>query len=316
MNPLEYTTVLVTGGAGFLGSQLVKRLLPISLHVYVIDDLSTGNRSAIPDADNLTFYQGSITDHGLLETVLPQVEWVFHLACRNLVLSAEDVFSDYQNNLYGGFSLLQKTKDCCPQLKRFVYTSTASVYGNAPIIPTSEWYYNISLPYPASKFAVEHYCQVFHHLYQLPVTTLRLSNVYGPGQLPSNPYCGVVAKFFEALDNQEPLMIYGDGKQTRDYTYVEDVMDAILLAANHPGMLGGVFNVGTGREVSVLELANTLLEVAGVPEHPIQFQPKRIVDTVNRRAVNPARLQIETSWKAQHTLANGLRKTLQWMRGV
>lgn len=315
MTQMNLSNVLVTGGAGFIGSQLIKRLLPISDHIYVIDDLSTGNLAAVPTAKNLTFYHGSITDESLLANVLPQVEWVFHLACRNLALSVEDVVADYETNFYGTFQLLRMAKQHCPQLQRFIYTSTASVYGNAEIIPTPESYHKITMPYSASKFSAEHYCQVYYQLYRLPVTVLRLSNVYGPGQLSSNPYCGVIAKFFEFISQNQPLMIYGDGTQTRDFTFIEDAIEAILLASRHPQAIGQVYNVGTGKEVSVNQLAEQVMKTFGHATYPTVNRPKRIVDNVYRRAVDPRKLQAELSWQIHHSLEQGLQKTYQWLKG-
>ncbi|WP_201319365.1 MULTISPECIES: NAD-dependent epimerase/dehydratase family protein [unclassified Paenibacillus] len=305
--------VLVTGGAGFLGSQLVKRLLPRSEHIYVIDDLSTGNPRALPDSDQITFIQGSITNEELLEEIMPKVEWVFHLACRNLYLSAVDVRQDFDTNLYGGFLLLQKAKSHCPNLKRFVYTSTASVYGNAPVIPTPESFHQITMPYSASKFSTEHYCQMFYHMYQLPVTTLRLSNVYGPGQLLSNPYCGVVTLFFDAVQNGRPIPIFGDGTQTRDFTFIDDAMEAILTASVHPDSIGKLYNVGTGKEVSIHELAETIGKIMGHENYPIEYKPKRVVDKVYRRAVDITFLEQDLHMKPAHSLEEGLHKTRQWM---
>src|SRR5690554_22030 len=124
---MKFGKVLVTGGAGFLGSQLVKRLHSSAEHIFIIDDCSTGNRNELPlSSEKITFYEESIRNKDVLEEVLPQVEWVFHLACQNLVLSVEDLQRDLETNLLAGFELLQKTKACCPQLKRFIYTSTAS----------------------------------------------------------------------------------------------------------------------------------------------------------------------------------------------
>ena len=181
--------VVVTGGAGFLGSQLVRRLLPLSDHIYIIDDLSTGNRSAVPQSDRITLYEEGITNEKILEDVLPNVEYIFHFACKNLVLSVENMNDDFETNLYGGFFLLQKAQEYCKGLKRFVYASTTSIYSQASILPTPESYYDIKLPYAASKFSMEHYCHVYYQMYQLPVTILRFSNVYGPGNL-RNPIVG------------------------------------------------------------------------------------------------------------------------------
>lgn len=306
--------VVVTGGAGFLGSQLVKSLMPLCEHIYIIDDLSTGNRSSIPNLAQITFYEESITNEKVLEEVLPEVDYIFHFACKNLVLSVENLNNDFETNLYGGYLLLQKANECCKNLKRFVYASTTSIYSEAPILPTPESYYNIKLPYAASKFSMEHYCNVYHQLYQLPITILRFSNVYGPGQLAGNPYCGVVAKFFEAAMNQKPMLIFGDGSQTRDFTYVEDAMDAVLLATLDKDAVGSVYNVGTGVETSVLKLAQVVHKASGEEEIQLQFMPKRKVDVVQRRSINSRKIQTELKWTINHSLTEGIEKTYRWLK--
>ncbi len=310
---MGFGRVLVTGGAGFIGSRLVRYLMPQSEHIWVIDNLSTGQRTAVPHDEKVTFIEGSITDESLLTQVLPQVEYIFHLACRNLVLSTKDIDEDFRTNVYGGYLMLRMAQQCAPRLKRFVYTSTASVYGNARVLPTPESYHHISLPYSASKFSVEHYTHVFYHLFDLPVTSLRLSNVYGPGQVVTNPYCGVVAKFFAAVEEEKPLVIYGDGRQTRDFTYIDDALQAIALAAEHPDAVQEVFNVGTGMETSVYQLAMAIREITGRPDHPLSFQPKRDVDVVRRRRLDCQLISRKIGWEAKHSLLAGLRKTYQWL---
>lgn len=311
---MSFGKILITGGAGFLGSQLVLKMLPLSDQIYIIDDLSTGNVVTIPENPKITFYHGSITNEVILEEILPNVDYVFHLACKNLVLSYNNIQEDFETNLYGGLLLLQKSSILSPNLKRFVYTSTASVYGEAEDLPTPETYYNIKLPYSASKFGTEHYCHVYHHKYQLPVTILRLSNVYGPGQLISNPYCGVIAKFFESAKNDAPLTIYGDGDQTRDFTYIEDALNAILLAATKDEAIGQVFNVATQKETSVKQLALKIGEVIGKKNIKLEFQSKREVDVVQRRCLNNEHLK-QLGWTCENDLNTGLLKTYTWLRG-
>ncbi|MDQ0227982.1 NAD-dependent epimerase/dehydratase family protein [Metabacillus niabensis] len=309
---MKFGKILITGGAGFLGSQLVKEMIPVAEHIYIIDDLSTGNKSSIPNATNISFFHASITDEETLEHVLPEVEYVFHLACKNLVLSYNNIQDDFETNLYGGLLLLQKTEQLSRNLKRFVYTSTASVYGDATILPTPETYHNTKLPYSASKFSTEHYCHVFHYMYKLPVTILRLSNVYGPGQLISNPYCGVVAKFFEAAMHNQSMHVFGDGTQTRDFTYIEDALNAILLVATNDQSIGHVYNVSTEKETSVLDLATEINKVCGNQELKLSFLPKRSVDVVQRRCLDHSNLK-KLGWECHHSLILGLTKTYQWL---
>ncbi|WP_089967528.1 NAD-dependent epimerase/dehydratase family protein [Lihuaxuella thermophila] len=313
---MKYGSILVTGGAGFIGSQLIKKLAPCSKHIYVIDDLSSGDKNLIPDKDNITFFQDTILNTKLLSSILPYIEHVFHLACRNLVLSIENHERDLETNLYGGYTLLNAIKTYAGQIKRFVYTSSASIYGNADILPTPESYHKIELPYAASKFAMEHYCQVYYHLYQLPVTIVRLSNVYGPGQLSTNPYCGVVAKFFDAIQDGKPFIIYGDGSQTRDFTYVEDAIDALMLVSAHSKAEGQVYNVGTGTETSINSLAQKIGGLTGHPCYPTRYSPKRPTDKVIRRAVDTSKIQKELNWRAKFSLNEGLMKTYEWIQNT
>lgn len=309
-----FGNVLVTGGAGFIGSQLLQKLIPVSQSITVIDDCSTGERQNVPVSDRLTFIEASYVDEELLERVLPTVTHIYHVACRNLVMSADNMDDDFHVNLYGGYLLLKKAKELCPHLQRFVYTSTASVYGNADVIPTPESSYQTTIPYAASKLSMEHYCQVYHRMYQMPSAVLRLSNVYGPGQLTTNPYCGVVAKFFELADQGQPFMIYGDGTQTRDYTYVDDAIEALLTAGLHPDAVGNVFNVGTGVETSVNRLAESISELSGRPLSKSEFHPKRAVDVVYRRCLDAALLRRTLGWEPKTGLAEGLQKTDQWRK--
>ncbi|QOY34212.1 NAD-dependent epimerase/dehydratase family protein [Anaerobacillus isosaccharinicus] len=306
--------VLVTGGAGFLGSQLVLKFLELSDHIWVLDDLSTGKKSSVPSSSKVTFIEGSILDESLLKPILPKVNYIFHFACANLVNSVTDINRDFSTNLLGSFKMLQYAKEHCTSLKRFIYASTASVYSQAERVPTKENYHNIKLPYPASKFSAEHYMQVFYHLYQLPVTTLRFSNVYGPGQLSSNPYCGVVAKFFEAVLANEPLVIYGDGSQTRDFTFVADAMEAVLAATVNPKALGSVYNVGTGMETSVNELAEKVVEITNFKGKTV-YSSKRTVDIVNRRCVSINLIKKDLGWVPETSLTQGLLDTYYWLTG-
>ena len=309
-----FGSVLVTGGAGFIGSQLIRRILPISQHIYVIDDLSTGQREAIPNSEKITFIEDSITNSQVLEGIMPKVEYIFHLACSNILKSVYDLELDINTNLIGGFLMLKNAHKHCPNLKRFIYSSTTSVYGAADIMPTTEEYYNIELPYAASKFSAEHYCSVFYKMYKLPITVLRLSNVYGPGQTSLNPYCGVVAKFFEAIDNNRPQIIYGNGQQTRDFTFIEDALEAFILSAIDEIAIGKVYNVGTGIETSIINIAGKIKEITGRTDGLIEFRNVRPVDTVKRRSIDSSKIQRELNWRIKNSISEGLRKTYKWLK--
>jgi UDP-glucose 4-epimerase len=310
----NFGRVLVTGGAGFLGSNLVLALLDKSEHVWVLDDLFTGSRAVVPDVANVTFIRGSVTDGGLLREILPQVDYVFHFAARNIVLSATQPESDFRVNVEG---TVQLVLNCLPykhQIKRIVVASTSSVYGSSQSIPTNEERYDVSVPYAASKMSAELLASAYGRFYGLPTTCLRFSNVYGPGQVSTNPYCGVVTKFMEAISKGVPLTIYGDGTQTRDFTFVDDAINATLMAAQSDETIGDVFNVGTGIETSVITLSNLIATIAQKNDYPARFVEKRSIDTVYRRCIDSTKLRRKTEWKPQHSLQEGLSITWEWFQ--
>lgn len=301
---------LVTGGAGFIGSQLVKKLMSIFRHIYIIDNLSTGQKNAIPLSPKITFFQETITDPKLLNEVMPKISHVFHLACSNMQQSVMDMDTDFNTNLYGCYLLLKKAHQY--GIEHFLYTSTASIYGEADLLPTPEDYHRVMLPYAASKFSAEHYCNVFYNRFKLPITILRLSNVFGPGQSPVNPYCGVVAKFFEAIASGQPPTIYGNGEQTRDFVYIEDALDAVIHSSLNRKAIGRTYNIGTGRETSVINLAKIISKITGYSGE-LEYKPKREVDVVNRRCLNVLRIKKELNWQCKFTLSQGLENTFQWL---
>ena len=151
-------------------------------------------------------------------------------------------------------------------------------------------------------------------MYSLPITVLRLSNVYGPGQTTTNPYCGVIAKFFEAALTGNPLQIYGNGQQTRDFTFIEDTLEAILLCATKPQAVGRIYNVGTGIETSILTLANQIKSLAWATKNPIIHLPKRPIDIIARRSIDAEEIKKELLWSTQYSLLDGLKETLRWMK--
>ncbi|GIQ68514.1 NAD-dependent epimerase/dehydratase family protein [Xylanibacillus composti] len=306
--------IVVTGGAGFLGSNLVRRLLPYAADIVVIDDLYTGRRDVVPSAPNVSFKQVSVADGPAIRPYLQRADYIFHFAARNIVLSMEQPASDFEVNAKGTMQMLLESAGNIG-LRRFVYASTSSIYGNASRLPAEEDQYNVTVPYAASKMCGELLGIAYGQSFGIPFTALRFSNVFGPGQVSTNPYCGVVTKFMERLVRQEPLQIFSDGEQTRDFTYVDDAMDAVLDAAASPATKGSVCNIGTGVETTINELAQRVCAVTGMPDnYPREYVEKRRIDTVQRRAVSMKRLQASTGWRPRHSLDQGLLKTWEWYR--
>ena len=311
----ERERVLVTGGAGFVGSNVVRRLLALGARTLVLDDLSTGDLKNLPAShERLELIQGSVTDRHVLKSALSGVTCVVHAAARNIILSTRDPREDYEVNIGGTLSLLLAVKDSA--VRRVVYTSSASIYGNPKHLPINEDDGGNSLlsPYSVSKFAGENYCRAFYETYDVSTAVVRYSNIYGPGQRAENPYCGVVAKFFEAALAGEPLRVHGDGEQTRDFTYVEDAVDATLRAALSPKAEGQIYNVGTERETTVNALARRIVEVTG-SSSPIVHVDRRDIDNIRRRVLNIEKIRRELRWVPAITIEEGLRLTREWIGG-
>jgi UDP-glucose 4-epimerase len=309
---LENRRVLVTGGAGFVGSNLVKRLMDDGARVTVLDDLFTGRRENLP-AEGLEFVKGSVCDAPLVERVVAQAEVVIHAAARNIVVSTRNPREDFETNIGGTLNVLLAAR--AAKVERVVYTSSTSVYGNPRYLPINEDdHLSLLTPYAVSKLAGENYCMAFYESYGLRTTAVRYSNIFGPGQDPANPYCGVVAKFVESLFDGRPPVIHGDGNQSRDFTFIDDAVKATLLAATSDRALGEVFNVGTGVETRVNELAAILIRLIGVAVTP-QHSDRRDVDNIRRRVVNIEKTRRALRWIPEVTLEDGLRRTVEWQRG-
>lgn len=306
--------VLVTGGAGFIGAHLVCALTNEGARVTVLDDLFTGDFAHLHDIACEKIH-GSVCTAPLVEELVMETDYIFHLAARNIIASTKNPREDLHTNIYGTFNILMATKRF--PVVRVVYTSSASVYGNPKYLPINEDdTINLLTPYAVSKFSGEGYCLAFYESYRLPVTVLRLSNVYGPNQSTANPYCGVVAKFMHASINNLPMEIHGDGSSTRDFTYVEDVVEALLLAGLYQCAEGEVFNVATGVETSINELANKIVELER-PTHdsPIWHVDRRDIDNIRRRVLNIEKIRRKLGWTPRVPLQDGLRLTQESIKG-
>lgn len=305
--------IVVTGGAGFVGSNVVRRLLAEQARVVVLDDFYTGDDNNLPPgASNLEVVRGSVTEFDLVRDVVKGASLVFHLAARNIIVSTRNPREDYEVNIGGTLNVLMAAREL--NIPRVVYSSSTSVYGNPRYLPINEDdATNMLSPYAVSKFAGENYCKAFYESYGLSSAVVRYSNVYGTAQRPDNPYCGVVSKFFESAMNGESPRIHGDGEQTRDFTYIDDVVEATLLAGISPKADGQVYNVGTGREVTVNQLARAIIEITGAKVEPAYID-RRDIDNIRRRVVNIEKIRRELRWIPTFTVEQGLRRTYQWLK--
>jgi len=301
--------VLVTGGAGFVGSNLTTRVVRAGGRVTVLDDLHTGRLENI-DADvDYTFVQGSVTDAALVSELVGKVDFVVHMAARNIIESTTNPRDDYAVNIGGTLNVLMAARE--HRLERIVYTSSASVYGNPRIIPINEEERNVTFsPYSVSKLGGENYCYAFYETYGVPVTAVRYSNVFGPKQDPRNPYSGVIGKFINSLWRGQTPQIHGDGEQTRD---VDDAVDATLVALLSLKAEGMVFNIGTGKETSITELVDILSRLMGSTARAEHID-RRDIDNIRRRVLSIELIRTRLRWQPQVGLEEGLKRTIDWFR--
>ena len=301
------STVLVTGGLGFIGRWLVDQLRSMDFSVIVFDDLSAGSVEGLPRG--CCFTRGDVRNLEELKASLRDVDLVAHLAARvSVAESVEDPHLYHEVNALGTLNVLKASLEA--NVKRVVYTSTTAVYGDPVELPTTE---NCPLrplsPYGASKAAGELYCQAFYKSYGLETVILRIFNVYGPG-MRSGPYAGVIYSFMEKLSTRQPPIIYGDGNQTRDFIYVDDVVSAIIKALEAKGVAGEAFNIGTGKETSVNQLLQLLYEVTEITLTPIYEEPRP--GDIRRSVANITKAKTQLSWTPEVSLEEGLTRTWHW----
>ncbi|WP_457680824.1 NAD-dependent epimerase/dehydratase family protein [Thermovibrio sp.] len=306
---------LVSGGAGFIGSHLVEELLSLGRKVLVLDDLSTGKLENLPESENLTFVKGSITDRELLKELFSSYNFstVFHLAAvASVHRSVEEPLYCHRVNFDGTLYLLEESRRA--GVDKFVFASSAAVYGDLPELPKRE---DVAVrpitPYAVDKYASERYSVNSFNLYGLKATALRFFNVYGERQDSSSPYSGVISIFIDRIKKfkrgeKTTIEIFGDGRQTRDFIYVKDVVKALLIAEKEKTE-GEVYNVATGKEVSLLELLETLKELVGeLP--PIRFLPPRKGD-IRRSYADVSKLGA-LGFSPSYSLKEGLERLLKW----
>lgn len=300
--------VLITGGAGFIGSHTADLLMEQNIPVRVLDNLSSGHRSNLPDEHPLLeFIEGDIRDVDTVNQAMEGVSHCLHLAAQvSVVASLEDpIFSAHQN-IIGYVNVL----DACKKhnVKRFVYASSAAIYGEPPSLPLDEDVPVKQLsPYALEKQINEDYADLYHRLYGTSSLGMRFFNVYGPRQDPKSPYAGVIALFVDRITENQPVTVNGDGLHTRDFIYVRDVARANVAALNSD--FQSACNVATGYKTSLLDLINTLSELTG-NETEVSFGPPREGDIVHSLA-NPGRMNNELGVVAESSLKEGLDALLK-----
>jgi UDP-glucose 4-epimerase len=303
-------TVLVTGGGGFIGSNLVRGLLERGDTVRVLDNFSTGNRRNLaPFEDDVQVVEGELRSYERCHAATRGVEVVFHQgALPSVPRSVQDPLTTTAVNVEGTLNVLLASRDS--GVRRVVFASSSSVYGNSGTLPRVESSTPDPIsPYAVSKLAAERYCVSFSRVYELETVALRYFNVFGPGQDPTSQYAAVVPRFLTGIHEGHPVTVYGDGRQSRDFTYVGNVVRANLLAADADGVNGAVLNVATGSATSVLELAEAVGALLGRPVEK-EFRPERAGDVRDSWADLDAARRL-LGFEPEVDLTEGLRLTAE-----
>jgi UDP-glucose 4-epimerase len=313
----EGSRALVTGGAGFIGSHLVDRLLRAGCRVAVLDNFRNGTMANLADAERsgrLEVIRGDIADAGTCSAAMAGVEAVFHLACLGVRHSLHDPVENHQVNALGSLNLLQAARKA--GIRRFLYVSSSEVYGAALTFPLTEqtatWPTTV---YGASKLAGEHYAAAYHRCYGLPVVRVRPFNNYGPRAHFEGDSGEVIPRFILRALAGEPPVIFGDGSHTRDFLHVRDCAEALVAIAECDALVGDIVNLGYGEEIRIDELARLVLEAVGRPDLQPVFGSERPGD-VPRLWVDPAKLRGATSFRPHTKPAQGLRETVNHYRAL
>ena len=310
-NQFKNSSVLVTGGNGAVGSHLVKKLLEFSAKVVVLDDLSQSSPKNLSSHKNLKIIKGKITNENLLKKIFKKkYDYIFHLAARFAnEMSVKDPVEDLSVNIKGTLQILLHSSKQNP--KRFVYTSSSSLYGVQNMSSFNEKLYpNPSTPYAASKLSSEHYCYAIGKLTGLKFSIVRLSNSYGPND-PPGKFRNVIPNFFNAAMKNKDLIITGTGNETRDFTFVEDTVQGILLAATKKSAENQLFNLGTGKETKILDIAKIILSITN-SKSKIKFVPNRTFDPIKKRKMNIKKAKNLLGYNPKTDIKSGLKSTHEW----
>lgn len=302
---------LVTGGAGFIGSHLCHTLIAKGDRVVILDSLDSGNMcniSDILDDDHVEFIEDSILNGPRLLSLCDRVDGIFHLAALvSVQRSIDDPRLNHQINIDGLFEVFEAAR--LARVPKIVLASSAALYGNDYLPPHKETVQSVPLsPYAVGKCLSELYAAVYTELYGIHSVCLRFFNVYGPKQDPSSPYSGVISKFMDAISGDDEFTIFGDGEQTRDFVYVLDVVQAMILSMEKG--VSGVFNVGTGMSVSINQLARTVMEVSG-KDVGIRYLGAREGE-VRHSCADISKISEGLGYKPRYSLKEGISDTYSW----
>ena len=304
---------LVTGGAGFIGSNIAETLVRRGERVRIFDNFSTGSLSNLRGFENhVEVIEGDLRDPEAVARAVAGVSYVLHQAAlRSVPRSVDDPLSSDAVNTHGTLQLLMAAR--AAGVTRLVYASSSSVYGDTENLPKVEEQTPAPIsPYAVSKLAAEHYCRMFTRLYGLETVSLRYFNVFGPRQSPESKYAAVVPLFIRAAMNREPLIVHGDGEQSRDFTYIDNVVDANLLSCTTPGVGGAVFNIACNERHSVLEIAHSVGRLLGC-DVKIQHEPARAGDVRHTQA-SIEKAQRLLNYRPAIGFEEGMRRTVDALR--
>jgi nucleoside-diphosphate-sugar epimerase len=305
---------LVTGGAGFIGSSIASALVSSGARVRVIDDLSTGYLENLDEiGGDIDFIKASVADETALSRSLEDVELVFHQAAiPSVPRSIENPRQTHTASVDSTFSLLLASKE--RKVRRVIYAASSSAYGDQPTLPKREDMLPDPLsPYAVAKLVGEYYCQVFTRVYKLETLSLRYFNVFGPRQDPSSQYSGVISRFISALLKDQPPVIYGDGEHSRDFTYIDNVVEANVKAAETNKGLGSVINVATGQRISLNQLLEEIKDLTGKRHVNADYQSPRAGDVVHSLA-DISRAREILGFEPRVGLREGLQLTIDWWK--
>jgi UDP-glucose 4-epimerase len=302
--------VVITGGAGFVGSHITEKLANQGYQITILDDISTGkmaNIEVLLGRPNVEFVQGSITDITLLQRIFRGAYYVFHQAAiPSVPRSIENPQASHDVNVTGTLNVLLAARD--NSVKKVVYASSSSVYGDTPKLPKVEdMIPGPQSPYAVTKLAGEYYCRVFHEVYGLPIISLRYFNVYGPRQDPNSQYAAVIPRFIESVLRKNPPVIFGDGEQTRDFTFVGDVVEANILAAE--SNVNGIVNIGSGAGITINQIAELIIKLvqgSGIKPSHVESRPGDVMHSL--ADIAKAR---RFGYKPRYNLNEGLKETVR-----